>query len=318
MKSAQVITGLAAAANLPPRPLHLAIGMFDGVHRGHRAVIEVPVGAARQGDGQAAVLTFDPHPSRLLRPAQAVEMIQPLAARLAALAGEGLDAIIVQPFVAEFAAIEAEDFLAYLHRQLPQLVSLHVGENWRYGRGRRGDLASLIAAGRTCGVTVVSAPRVNHLGEPISSTRIRECLEQGRIEVANAMLGRSYGGEGRVTAGKQLGRTLGFPTLNLAWPVECQPRHGVYAVRVRGDAAAPAAGLPAVANFGLRPTVEQSQIPRLEVHVLADTTLTTGDRLEVEWLTFLRPEQRFDSIDALRLQIAADTQAARAYFAAEG
>ncbi len=316
MKLPAEIDGLEAASALPRRPLHLAIGMFDGVHLGHRAVVEAALHSARRVRGLAVALTFDPHPSRVLRPEQAVPLLQPVEARVAALLREGLDAVILHRFVPAYAAIEAEDFLPHLREHLPQLVALYVGENWRYGRGRRGNIHSLIEAGRANGVTVVSAPRINHNGDPISSTRIRENLATGRMEEVNQMLGYSYGGEGTTIAGKQLGRTIGFPTLNVDWVVECRPRFGVYVVRVRSEGGEPTRWQPAVANFGLRPTVENTEVPRLEVHVLEPTSLTSGDRVRVEWLHFLREERRFGSLDELRTRIAADAAAARAYFAA--
>ena len=319
MKPSALITGLDAATVLPSRPLHLAIGMFDGMHLGHRAVVESALRSARRAKGIAAALTFDPHPSRVLRPDKAVAMIQPVEARVDALTQEGLDAVIVHRFSREYASVEAADFLPHLRQRLPYLAGIYVGENWRYGRGRAGDISSLIEAGKAAGVTVVSAPRINHNGRPISSTRVRECLGAGQLEEANELLGYSYGGEGTTVAGKQLGRTIGFPTLNIEWMVECRPRLGVYAVRVRDESDQGSEWQNAVANFGLRPTVENSTVPRLEVHVLDGTQLTTGARVRVEWLRFIRDERRFDSLEQLREQIAADTAVARAYFlAADG
>jgi riboflavin kinase / FMN adenylyltransferase len=167
-------------------------------------------------------------------------------------------------------------------------------------------------------VSVLSAPRINHNGEPISSTRIRECLTQGDVGQANALLGRVYRSGGTITPGKRLGRQLGVPTLNMEWAPDCLPRFGVYAVRVSTKSAGlfeGEGGVPAVANFGLRPTVEQSTAPRLEVHVLGDCAWDAGDELTVEWLAFLRPEQRFSSVDELRIAIGADLAEAKRYFA---
>ena len=319
MKSSARISGLdAAAAVLPSRPLHLAIGMFDGMHLGHRAVVESALRSARRAKGLAVALTFDPHPSRVLRPDAAVAMIQPVEARVDALLQGGLDAVIVHPFTRDYAMIEAGEFLPHLRARLPALAAIYVGENWRYGRGRAGDIASLIAAGRSAGVTVVSAPRINHNGRPISSTRIRDCLAAGELDEANELLGYSYGGEGTTVAGKQLGRTIGFPTLNIEWTVECRPRLGVYAVRVRDESVPDSSWQNAVANFGIRPTVEDSTVPRLEVHVLDGTHLATGARVRVEWLRFMRDECRFESLADLRAQIANDTARVRAYFETAG
>ncbi|HLP26981.1 MAG TPA: riboflavin kinase, partial [Acidobacteriota bacterium] len=162
------------------------------------------------------------------------------------------------------------------------------------------------------GFAVYSAPRLNHNGAPISSSRIRELIAAGEIEAANALLGYSYFAEGTVEQGKRLGRTLGFPTLNLTWQPGLAPRYGVYLVTVSGQ---DGRMQPAVANYGLRPTVESgATTPRLEVHVLTLTTLTYGDRVTVRWLRFLRPERRFPGVEALREQIEADRRSALEVF----
>lgn len=314
---AKVFDSLSAARALDERgPLHLAIGMFDGVHLGHQAVIKAAVQSARRSGGVAAVLTFDPHPSRLFRPDDPVRLIMDRDRRVAALAALGVSAVIVQPFDAEFAAIKAVDFLPSLKTPLPGLHTVYVGENWRFGCGRTGDVALLVAEARKLGLHVVSAPRINGDGEPISSTRIRSLLMDGRVDAANVLLGAAYASEGVVGSGKRLGRMIGFPTLNLPWSPDLRPRLGVYVVSIqRADGSDKP--LRAVANYGLRPTVEQVAEPQLEVHVLADTCpYGPGDRLRVEWLAFLRPERKFGNVDELREQIARDRDAARAWFGA--
>jgi riboflavin kinase / FMN adenylyltransferase len=303
---------LEQAAALPPRPLHLAIGMFDGVHLGHRAVIEAAVQSARRSGGIAAVLTFFPHPSAIFRPENPTRLIMPSATKTRVLFQLGVDAVIEQPFTPEFAGIAAGEFLPHVRRVLPRLAGVYVGENWRFGRNRRGDVAFLVAEGRKLGLGVFSADRVNFDGEPISSTRIRGLLEAGEIETADALLGYTYFAEGVVVPGARLGRTLGFPTLNLTWEPELRPRLGVYLVRVSGVKSS--TPLPAVANYGLRPTVGHDTRPRLESHVLGPCPFGEGDVLTVEWLKFLRPEQKFSSTDELRAQITRDVAAARAEF----
>jgi riboflavin kinase/FMN adenylyltransferase len=304
---------LEQASALPGKPLHLAIGMFDGVHLGHHSVIEAAVHSARRCGGIAGVLTFWPHPSRLFRPENPVRLIMTPALKNRQLFKLGVDVVIMQPFDAAFASIEAEDLLPHIRRALPGLSTIYVGENWRFGRGRRGDIYLLVAEAKKHGINVVSAERINQNGEPISSTRIRTYLEEGRMEEANALLGYTYFAEGVVIPGKQLGRTIGFPTLNVAWEPDLRPRLGVYAVRVSGTKTAEP--LPAVANYGLRPTVENATAPRLEIHVLAPCPFDVGDALTIEWLSFLRPEQKFASVEALRLQIARDREAALTWFA---
>jgi len=298
---------------LPARPLHLAIGIFDGVHLGHRAVVEAAISSARRCEGLAGVLTFEPHPSRLLRPEAPTRLILAAPIRAQRLRALGVDVVLTQPFTAAYAQLEAEAFLPEIKRRWPHLAAVYVGENWRFGRGRRGDVALLLQEGQRQGVHVFSAPRVHLDGEAISSSRIRALLEAGEIAQANSLLGYSYVCEGPVVPGKRLGRTLGFPTLNVPWSPELAPRLGVYVVRVQA-ASGVGAWLPAVANYGLRPTVEQTTQPLLEVHVLSSCPLGEGDLVRVEWRRFLRPEKRFADVEALRQQLKSDCAAALADF----
>lgn len=314
MNSPVQFDGLANA-NLPARPVHLAIGMFDGVHLGHRAVIATAVQAARRSSGVAAVLTFWPHPSVLFRPEQPTRLIQDGEAKARALGRLGVDAIVTEPFTREFARLAAADFLPALKQALPTLAGIYVGENFRFGRGRSGDVTMLAAAAESLGLAIFCAPPVSVGGRPVSSTRIRELLEAGEVDAANILLGQPYAAHGMVAPGKRLGRTLGFPTLNLAWSPPLRPRLGVYLVRVSG--VAPGEARPAVANYGLRPTVEQVTEPRLEVHVLGECPFGEGDEISVEWLRFLRAEMKFAGIDELRAQIARDREAAGRFFSGE-
>jgi riboflavin kinase/FMN adenylyltransferase len=298
-------------AILPAKPLHLAIGMFDGVHLGHRSVIDAAIQSARRSGGLAGVLTFWPHPSVLFRPDHPTRLILSPAMKRRVLGGLGLDFLIEQNFSREFAGIDAGEFVAFLRKCLPQLAAVYVGENWRFGRDRAGDVNTLVAAGRQVGLEVFSAARLNYNGAPISSSRIRDLLAAGAIAEANALLGYSYFSEGLVERGRQLGRTIGFPTLNVAWEPELKPAYGVYAVEVMTTQKRPLKG---VANYGLRPTVEQTSRPLLEVHLLETSSLTYGDKLVVNWLHFLRPESKFGSMEELRLQIEKDRQNALKYF----
>lgn len=293
---------------LPAGPVHLAIGMFDGVHRGHQAVIDAAVQAAHRRGGVAGVLTFWPHPSVVLRPQSPTPLILSREHKRELLARAGLDFVVEHPFSLEFAATTALDFVSLLKRVFPGLEAVYVGENFRFGRGREGDTAGMAAAARAVGFAVHSAPRLAQDGAPISSSRIRELIAAGEIDHANTLLGYSYFSAGVVETGKRLGRTLGFPTLNLAWQPGLAPRYGVYLVAVAGP---DGAMQPGVANYGLRPTVESGvTAPRLEVHVLVPTTLTYGDRVTVRWLRFLRPEKKFSGVEELRRQIESDRHAA--------
>lgn len=313
MKSPVLFPGLSSA-RLPLKPLHLAIGMFDGVHLGHQAVIESAVHSALRTGGLAGVLTFWPHPSALINPQKRTRMIMSPDTKHAVLARLGADFIIEQPFGADFAKISADTFLERLKAALPSLAAVYVGENWRFGAGRSGDVAKLLEDAGRLGLSVVSAPRIHFNGQPVSSTRIRDCLRSGALAEANQMLGYSYFSDAASVPGRRLGRTIGFPTLNLPWEPELQPAYGVYAVRISRLGSSEM--LPAVANYGLRPTVEDAKEPLLEVHVLSACPFACGEELHVEWLHFIRQERRFSGVDELKNQIHADAEQARALLSA--
>jgi riboflavin kinase/FMN adenylyltransferase len=222
----------------------------------------------------------------------------------------GVDCVIRKRFDRAFASIPAEDFLGELKRALPALKAIYVGENFRFGQKRAGDVATLVQSGRGLGLGVFSAERIKHNGEPISSTRIRGELESGGIAVANDLLGYNYTSTGQVVGGARLGRTIGFPTLNLPWQPECLPRFGVYHVRFRPQGGG--AWQRGVANYGVKPTVAAgAEGPLLEIHGFEPTELDRGDAIEAEWLDFIRPEQKFEGLDALKAQIAKDCETAR-------
>ncbi len=289
-------------------PLHLAIGAFDGVHLGHRAVLHSAREAARADGGAVGVLTYDPHPSKVLRPETAVPLIFGRAQKDARLAEAGAQLIHHEKFDRAHAGIEAADFPLWLRRTFPHLRSLHVGSNFQYGRGRSGTGQTLIAHAGEAGLDVRLVAAVTLGDETVSSARIRQHLASGDLDLANAMLLRPYEAEGVIVGGRRLGRTIGFPTVNLAWEPELKPAYGVYAVEVvfRGEA------LPAVANYGQRPTVESGPVaPVLEAHVLRGDAPTTGDAVRVRWLRRLRAETKFADLAALRTQIGADVAAAR-------
>ncbi len=288
--------------------LHLAIGAFDGVHLGHRAVLHSAREAARADGGIVGVLTYDPHPSKVLRPESSVPLIFTRAQKDERLTEAGAQLIHHEKFDRNHAGIEAADFPKWLKQTFPQLKSLHVGSNFQYGRGRAGNGESLIAHGSSeaLGVKLVAAVRLGD--ETVSSSRIRQCLVAGELDLANAMLLRPYEAEGTIIGGRRLGRTIGFPTVNIAWEPELKPAYGVYAVEIifNGEA------MPAVANYGQRPTVESGPVaPLLEAHVLRGTAPTTGDSVRVRWVRRLRSEQKFADLAALQAQIAKDSTAAK-------
>jgi riboflavin kinase/FMN adenylyltransferase len=242
-------------------------------------------------------------------------LIQSEAQKTERLAQLGLDLLVFETFSREMAAVEAADYMRRLKARFPSLKTVHVGENFRFGRGRTGDIQTLIATARAVGVHVVSIERVRFDGEPVSSTRIRGLLTEGRMEDVNTLLGYEYFCDGVCTPGNRIGRTIGFPTLNIPWTPPCRPRLGVYAVRVfAGVGEGP--GHDAVANYGLRPTVADGDpLPRLEAHLLgSECPFGDGDAVHVRWLRFLREERRFGGFEELKTQIARDRVEALAYF----
>lgn len=298
-------------------PVFLAIGMFDGVHIGHQSVLEACIHAARTHKGRAGVFTFFPHPSRLFHPESPVLLIQPPELKEICLSRLGLDFLIEQKFQREFSEIHAEQFPRLLKQAIPDLRTVYVGKNWRFGKGREGDTTMLTKWMSAMEVSVVALERIEYNGIPVSSTRIRDLLEKGEIENVNELLGYSYFSQGRVVEGKRLGRTLGFPTLNIPWDPELQPRWGVYQVEVTDKQSGQ--GWQGIANYGVRPTVEEGKrSPLLEIHLFlndsADEPLPgPGSELRVEWLRFVRPEKRFAGVEELKDQITQDVAQVRSW-----
>jgi riboflavin kinase/FMN adenylyltransferase len=285
-----------------PGPVHLAIGVLDGVHRGHQAVLRA---ALDQSPGTAVAVTFDPHPIQVLRPDRAPSLLTSTRHKLSLFERFGIGHALVLGFDAVIAATPAEDFVASLRRACRPLGSIAVGHDWRFGRGAGGSVALL----ETLGVTVHAVAPVEVDGAVARSTAVRRAVEAGDLAGAVRLLGRPASVLGTVVPGRQLGRTLGFRTANLSLAGELLPPHGVYAVRARWNGHQ----LTGVANLGLRPSVESgSPEPRLEVHLFDFQEDIYGDELEVEWVAFLRPEQSFPSLEALKDQIGRDVLHARA------
>jgi riboflavin kinase/FMN adenylyltransferase len=285
------------------------LGVFDGVHVGHRAVIEAARQQVESHGGNCVVVTFDPHPIRVLAPERAPrQLLASLDHKARLLEKIHVDALLALPFTREFAQISATDFIESLVRH-QHVTTIAVGEDWRFGKGREGDVSFLRRIGEKLGFQVIALPPVMHQGERISSTRIRQSIRDGAMANAAEMLGRPYGIEGLVVKGQQLGRTLGFPTANIALGEEQLPPDGVWAVRGHGDGHA----WQGVANLGNRPTVDG--LTRVfEVHLFDHDSDLYGKMLEVEFVKHLRPEQKFPSLDALREQITKDVTGAREVF----
>lgn len=301
-----------------PEELHLAVGIFDGVHLGHQAVIQSAVRSAKGSGGLSGVLTFFPHPTRLFSPENPTRLLMPPRIKSAALKALGVDIVVWKKFTRQFATLEAGAFPALLKDAFPTLRALHIGENFRFGKGRLGDVQLLIEEGARIGLSIFSVERLRLNGQPISSSRIRSALVDGNIHEVNQLLGEPYCSESMVKPGMKLASQLGFPTLNLPWNPELMPRYGVYAVRVSGLGGI-LNRVPAVANYGVRPTVSSTTKPLLEVHLLTPPScfpaeLGVGARLKVDWLHFIRPEFKFSGLDALRQQITKDKADAEYFF----
>jgi riboflavin kinase/FMN adenylyltransferase len=287
-------------------PLHLALGVFDGVHLGHQSVIASSIEAARTNGGASVVVTFEPHPIRVLSPDRAPrQLLASLDHKCRLLERMGVDAVLALHFDAALATMSAEAFFAML-REAGNIASIAVGEDWRFGRGRAGDVAFLRRCGEAHGIAIHALPPIMHEGERISSTRIRQSIRDGALVNAAAMLGRPYGVEGVVAKGQQLGRTIGFPTANLALHNEQLPPDGVWVVEVCSESDR----WHGVANLGVRPTIGDS-IRSLEVHLFDMSADLYGKILEVEFLHHLRAEKKFEHLDALRDQIGRDAATAR-------
>lgn len=292
-------------------PLHLAIGVFDGIHLGHRAVIEAAIQSCEDNGGSVVVVTFDPHPVEVLSPQNAPRLLTASRHKLHLLERVlGIRNVLVVPFTQEFSEKTGEEFVNALLEASPAggIARICVGESWRFGKGRSGTTELLRELGARHEFEVTGVGTVKSEGMRVSSTRIREAVGAGDFEIAAALLGRTYTVFGTVIEGRKIGRTIGFPTANVTVHREQLPPTGVYAVRAVGSGD----GWNGVANLGYRPTVEGGAFKRLlEVHLFGLEHEIYGEELEIEFVEFLRPEQKFDGIDSLKQQIALDVAAAK-------
>jgi riboflavin kinase/FMN adenylyltransferase len=295
-----------------PGPVFLAIGVFDGVHRGHQAVIGTATRDAAAAGGTAVVVTFDPHPAKILRPEVSPRLITATQHKIALIRELGVSHLLVLTFDQAFAATPPAEFVRKLAAAAQPLREICVGQEWSFGKNRAGNLALLKELGAEFGFHVVGVEAVRAGDRTISSTAIRKAVEAGDFAAATEMLGRDYTILGTVEEGKHLGRSLGFPTANLSAHSEQFPPNGVYAAEgilqgkiVRG-----------VVNLGVRPTVADGAPQRvLEFHLFDLDRDLYGEDLELKFLKYLRPEKKFENLGALREQITRDVAAARAIFA---
>jgi riboflavin kinase/FMN adenylyltransferase len=307
------IRGSEAIGDPLVRPI-LTVGNFDGIHLGHRAILETVVTRARALQGEAVVYTFDPHPRKVLRPQRAPRLLTTLEQKLELLEAAGVDAVVVEQFSLEFARTPADLFIREnIHGRI-RPVEVYVGYDFHFGRDRGGSMRMLTEMGPRLGFAVTIIPEVTIEAGDVNSTRIRQLLGEAAVERANVMLGRPYTVRGRVVEGDRRGRGIGFPTANLEPENEVLPATGVYAGRLclldDGEPARGWSGL-AVVNVGTRPTFEGSGQVIAEAHLLDFDGDLYGRRVEIAFLHHLREEQCFEGVEALRTQIQADVVEAR-------
>jgi len=291
-----------------PGQLFLAIGVFDGVHLGHQAVISTSAEHAQAANGTPVVVTFDPHPEKILRPEKAPHLLTATAHKVAMIRTLGVEHLLIIPFDKEFASTEPEDFVHQLVEHSNPLREICVGHEWSFGRNRRGNLQLLKKLGSQFDFNVVGISPVTASGEIVSSTTIRRAIEAGDLEKAATMLGREYTILGTVVHGDDLGKKIGFPTANLSAHSEQFPPNGVYFAEARLDGVV----CPGVVNLGYRPTMSSGSSDRtLEVYLLNFDRDIYGKDLELRFVRYLRPEKKFEDVDALVRQIERDVQQAR-------
>lgn len=300
---------MADLARMGDRPV-LALGVFDGLHLGHQAVIEAAGEVADEVGGPVVVTTFDPHPAALFAPGGAPERLTSRRHHLRLLERMGVSRCIVLPFDRGLASLLPLEFLDALCAASSGLAGIVTGNDYTFGRGRSGTIDDLAAHGAARGYRTVAVPPVGCQDGKVSSTRLRRALKEGDLALAAALLGRRPSALGEVVHGDGRGRTLGFPTANVMTGGELLPPPGVYVVEVEMDGGQRRRG---VANVGPRPTVDGGEAPSLEVHVLDFEGDLYGQDLEVAWLARLRGQERFAGLDALAAQIADDAAQARAW-----
>ena len=290
-------------SDLAPRPRvrHLAIGVFDGVHRGHQQLLRESL-SGLDSPAQAAVLTFEPHPLEVVAPQLAPPRLTLESQKVTLLRQYGLEEVVVVKFDATLQALSAEGFVAEIHRLFPSLAEVIVGPNWGFGYRRQGTVETLRQLGQGYGFTSRSLNLLQWQGAPISSTRIREAIGRRDFVLARELLGYEYGVEGRVVRGRQLGRTIGYPTANLDGVHQLMPPPGVYG----GSVAWSDRRYPAILNYGRRPTLSPDAPLLLEAHLLDFSGELYDQSVRVSDFHFLREERTFPDLSALQEQLKRD------------
>jgi riboflavin kinase/FMN adenylyltransferase len=286
-----------------------SIGNYDGVHLGHQEILRQVVSAARSATAPSLLISFDPHPAAIVAPQRNPKRLQTREQKLHSLEQTGLSDFLILGFDRRMASLTGEDFFTEVIFPLMEIESIHVGENFKFGRDRAGDLGLLRELGARHGFEVQGCPAVELDGETISSSAIRRAVTEGRVEQARRMLGRPFALIGEVIKGEGRGSDMRFPTANLAVENELTPAGGVYVT----ETVALASRYPSVSNVGFRPTFEGKDLA-VETHLLDFEGDLYTERIEIRFLARIRDEMRFDSALELGNQIARDRAAAEAYF----
>jgi riboflavin kinase / FMN adenylyltransferase len=296
------------------RPTVLTLGVFDGLHLGHQLIMQTVVERARAAGAVPTVITFEPHPREVLHPESAPPLLQTFDQKIEALGVLGIEQTIVIHFDQTFAQIRAEDFLRDAVVDRLHAKEVYLGRGFAFGHDREGNIDLLRSVSQSLGFLADEVPEVRLRGRRVSSSRIRELLQQGRVNLARRMLGRPYGVEGRVVRGAERGVKLGFPTANLHPQNRVIPRNGVYvtATLIEGQ------WRRSVTNIGTRPTFESAAATSVETFVMNYTGDLYGDVVRVRFLYRLRDEQKFGSVDELKSQIEHDVARAEGYFERAG
>jgi riboflavin kinase / FMN adenylyltransferase len=296
------------------RPTVLTLGVFDGLHLGHQLIMQTVTKRAGEIGAVPTVITFDPHPRAVLHPESAPPLLQTFDQKIEALGMLGIEQTIVIRFTEEFAHIRAAEFLHQVVHERLQAREVYLGRGFAFGQGREGNIELLQKVSERLGFYAAEVPEVRLRGRRISSSRIRELLTEGRVNLVRRMLGRPYGVEGPVVRGQQRGRTLGFPTANLSPHNRVIPRSGVYisATLIEG------AWRRSITNVGTRPTFEMEAAPSVETFIMNWSGDLYGDVARVRFLRRLRDERKFSSVEELKAQIGKDIARTENYFARGG
>ena len=299
-----------------PRPARwshpvLALGNFDGVHRGHRKILDRLRRVASERMATSVVMTFDPHPPRIVRPDKAPRLLMTTAQKLEAISAAGVHGTAVVRFTPAMSQWDPETFVKTVLVDWLHVSEVWVGANFLFGRDRAGTFSLLRTLGTRFGFNAEKIDPVRYKDFVVSSTRIRRLISEARVDEAGALLGRQYFIDGTVVTGEQRGRTIGFPTANVETENELLPAHGVYATTATIDGVV----YSSVTNIGVRPTVDDSGRVSIETHLFDFSRDVYGAAVRVGFVQRLRDERKFESLDALRLQIADDTARARVLFA---